>query len=138
VSVIAVLFLVACSDDDDDEATAQSQVCSGVEEVRQDLDALEEAVQNDDRSAAEDAIEEARDHANEVREDIQSANLGAAAAQSASDFTAAVDALQTTLRQAGQGGASATGVVQQLEIQFAAMSSSLSSLRTELSSLSCN
>jgi chromosome segregation ATPase len=128
-------LLVSCSDD---SATPEEAVCDNLDALREDFDELREAVRDLDRTAAQDALEEARGHLTELREAIQDSDLSTAVSQSAADLAAAVDGLQTTVRQVGQGGGSLQGILQQLEIQLAALNSSFTSVRNELASLRCD
>jgi hypothetical protein len=111
-------WLVACGGDDDDAGSASTaEVCDNLNAVREDLNDLRQAVRNADRSDAQAAIDDMRNHLTELRDEIRNAELSTQASQSAADLAGAVDGLQTTMRQAGQGGDSLVGIIQQLEIQ---------------------
>jgi hypothetical protein len=140
VAVSAVLALaagLACSDNGNgggssggSPAASQAELCEGLDVVRQDLDAVKRAAATGDTAKANEALDNARTHLAELRGKVKD-EPNSTVAQSAADLVGALDGLQTTLRQTGQGGGSVVGVVQQLEIQLAAMASSIESLRSQ-------
>jgi hypothetical protein len=135
IGLLAFTTVVACGDDGQNGAAdppPPAELCQDLDDVRDDLDTARQAVQNGDRAKADDALEDARTHLADLRSKVRSGQRNEAAAQSAGDLVGALDGLQTTLRQAGQGGDSIQGVAQELEIQLPAIVSSLMSLRSEL------
>jgi hypothetical protein len=142
VAGAALMMLGACSDDDDDGASsggtsapdsqASSEICDDLDVLREDLESVRQSILSGDFAAAQDSIEAGRTKAAAIREDLRDPEPSAAASQSAADLIGAVDGLETTLRQIGQGGGSPQGVIQELQIQLGAMVSSFNSLITEL------
>jgi hypothetical protein len=135
--LMATLLLLACNDDSDPAEPASAgadggAACDQLEEVRQDLEQARTAALRGDRSGAQAAVNDARDTLQEIRSNMSSQPRNDAAAQAAGDLVGAVDGLQTNIRQAGQGGDSLLGVVQELETELPAIVSSLNSLRNEL------
>ena len=135
VAFTALAVLLACGGNDtDDEPSggSESAICDDLEVVIEDFDELRQAVLSANASAARTAVGELRTDVTQLRDEARSASPNDEAAQSAADLVGAVEGLETTIRQAGQEGASLLGVIQQLEIQLTAIASSLTSLRNEL------
>ena len=126
--------LIACGGDDDDDSpqASQSEVCDDLDAVRDDLDEARNAALQGDAAEAQSALDDARTRLTTLRDDVRSGPAGDAAAQSVADLIGAVEGMQTTLRQVGQGGGSLQGFAQQMLIQLTAIFSSLSSLRGQL------
>jgi hypothetical protein len=135
-ALLALAAGIACSDNgssggsggSDSPSASQAELCKGLAVVRQDLDTVKQAAESGDTAKANNALDDARTHLAELRSETRN-EPSSAVAQSAADLVGALDGLQTTLRQTGQGGGSVVGVIQQLEIQLASMASSLESLR---------
>jgi hypothetical protein len=135
IAGLALSVLVACGGDDTADEPAggsESVICDDLDAVAEDFDNLRQAALSADISAAQTAVEQMRTDAAQLRDDAREPSPNDEVAQSAADLVGAVEGLETTLRQAGQEGASLTGVIQQLEIQLTAIASSLTSLRNEL------
>jgi hypothetical protein len=145
---IALLGAVACSDDDDGGSTgglsatvaastgaqppaSRPDYCDELDTVRGDVDELQSAMRSVNRSAAESAVQDLRTDLDKLRDAARGGGDNEEIDQAAEDLSGAVDGLETTLRQATQGEASLTGVIQELEIQIPAIMSSLNDLRTE-------
>ncbi len=112
---------------------SQAEVCSSLATVRQDFDQIETSASKGDAASATKAMNDARNRLTAVRDGLQSSQQqNPAAATAAADLIGAFNGLQTTMRQAGQGGGSIQGVVQQLTIQLTSMSSALANLRQSL------
>lgn len=131
------LFASSCSDSNDNDTArppaAQTEgACDDLAAARRDLDKMEAAIARGDASGAQAALDDARTKLREVRSDV-GAQANNNASQAAADLVGAVDGLQTTMRQTGQGGGSIQGVVQQLEIQLMSMSSSFKELQSQMS-----
>jgi chromosome segregation ATPase len=145
-----LLFAVACSDDDDNGGSATGSTgssdtgntgarppasrpdyCDELDAVRADVDELQSAMRSLNRSAAESAVQDLRTDLDKLRDAARGGGDNEEIDQAAEDLSGAVDGLETTLRQATQGEASLTGVIQELEIQVPAIMSSLNDLMTE-------
>jgi hypothetical protein len=134
MSVALLPALIACGggDDDDSSQTSQSEVCDDLDAVRDDLDEARGAALRGDPADAQTALNDARTKLTTLRDDVRSGPAGDAAAQSVADLIGAIEGMQTTLRQVGQGGGSLQGFAQEMLIQLMAMFSSISSLRGQL------
>jgi hypothetical protein len=135
--VLIVLALlpgpIGCGGDDEDSPqTSQSEVCNELDAVRDDLDEARSAALRGDPAEAQSALDDARTKLTTLRDDVRSGPAGDAASQSVADLIGAIDGMQTTLRQVGQGGGSLQGFAQELLIQLMAMFSSVTSLRGQL------
>ena len=137
--IFFALAASACSDDDANDTAAQlssnstssnTEFCKTLDLLRADIDSLQQAARAGNVSGATSAIDSAKDHATQLREDAKDHNVDDATAQSVQDLVQAVEGVQTTIRQAGQSGSSALGVLQQLLIEVPAIARSLASLRT--------
>jgi chromosome segregation ATPase len=150
VTSFLLIFAVACSDDDDNGGSATGSTgssatgntgaqppasrpdyCDELDTVRGDVDELQSAMRSLDRSAAESAVQDLRTDLEQLRDAARDGGDNEEVDQAAGDLAGAVQGLETTLRQATQGDASLTGVIQELETQFPAIMSSLNDLRTE-------
>jgi hypothetical protein len=143
---IVLLTGIACSDDDGGtESTGSTgststsagqppasrpDYCDELDKVSEDVDELEAAARSLNATAAQSAVSNLRTDLEELRAAARSRDDNEAVDQAAADLVGAVDGLETTLRQATQGG-SLTGVIQELQIQIPAIVSSLSDLREE-------
>jgi hypothetical protein len=132
---LSLVLFVACSGDSADDGSgggSETAVCEGLDAVRDDFGDVQQAVQRADVAGAQAAVELMRADMAELRSEVNSASPSDAVSQSAADLAGAVQGLETTIRQADDGGASVQGIVQQLAIQLPAIASSLNSLRSEL------
>jgi len=138
-ALLALAAGIACSDNgssggsggsDASSSASPAELCKGLAVVRQDLDTVKQAAESGDTAKANNALDDARTGLAELRSETRN-EPSSAVAQSAADLVGALDGLQTTLRQTGQGGGSVVGVIQQLEIQLSSMTSSLESLRSQ-------
>jgi phage I-like protein len=145
-----LLFAVACSDDDDNGGDATGSTgssstgntggqppasrpdyCDEMDAVRKDVDDLQGAAVSLNRDAAQAAVNELKTDVAALRSEARSSGDNTEIDQAAADLSGAIDGLETTLRQAGQGGASLSGVVQELQTQIPAIVSSANELRQE-------
>jgi len=147
---LTMFGVVACSDDDDGDssngsngdnggnATASGSppaslpdYCDELDQVKSDADDLQSAVRSLNRDAAEDSVTNLRGSVNDFRDAARASGGNDEINQSAGDLAGAVEGLETTLRQAGQGGSSLTGVIQELETQLPVIVSSLNDIRQD-------
>lgn len=140
-----LLFAVACSDDDDNGGStgstgsntggqppaSQPDYCDELDAVRQDVDDLQSAAVSLNRDKAESAVTEMKSDVAEFRSAVRAGGNNTEVDQAAADLAGAVDGLETTLRQAGQGGATVTGFVQELQMQIPVIVSSMNEIRQE-------
>lgn len=150
-----LLFAVACSDDDDNGGgttgstgssntgstatgstgaqppASRPDYCDEMDAIRKDVDDLQSAAASLNRDAAQSAVNELKTDVAALRAEARSGGGNNEIDQAAGDLASAVDGLETTLRQASQGGASVTGVIQELTTQIPAIVSSANELRQE-------
>ena len=146
----ALMGAVACSDDDNGSSTgatantgsststgsgqppaSQPDYCDNVAKVKSDVDAIQSAAVSLNRSGVETAVANLKTDISALRAEVRSGSGNTAVDQAAADLSGAVDGLETTLRQAGQGDASLLGVAQQLATQIPVIVSSMSKLQSE-------
>ena len=137
---LAMLGVAACGGDDDGNGdstgsgqppASQPDYCDELDQVRSDVDDLQSAVSSLNRDAAQNAVTNLRSSANDFRDEVRSGGGNDALNQAAGDLSGAVEGLETTLRQATQGGITPAGVIQELETQLPVIVTSLNEIRTE-------
>jgi septal ring factor EnvC (AmiA/AmiB activator) len=149
---LAMLGVVACSDDDDSGGTgststgstggnatasgsppaSQPDYCDELDQVKTDVDNLENAARSLNRDGAQTAVNDLKADIQDFRDEVRaSGEDNDALNQAIGDLSGAVDGLETTLRQATQGETSLTGVVQELAIQVPVIVTSMNEVRQE-------
>jgi hypothetical protein len=129
--IVLTSLLVSCGDDDG-ESSAREEFCADLDSARQDFVDFTEALLDGDIDAAEAEAQEARSSVTELQESARELSESDEVEQSIADLAGAVDGLETTARQVGQGGGSIQGVIQQLQIQLSAIGSAITGLRNEV------
>jgi len=149
---LTMFGVVACSDDDDGGSTStggstgpgnaltpsgqppasQPDYCDDLDKVKTDVDDLQSAARSLNRDAAQAAVTNLKADIQTFRNEVRNAgDDNDELNQAAGDLAGAVEGLETTLRQATQGTASITGVIQELETQIPVIVSSLNEIRQE-------
>jgi methyl-accepting chemotaxis protein len=145
---LAMLGVVACSDDDDDNGgtgsnggnastsgsppASQPDYCDELDQVKTDVDDLQSAARSLNRDGAQTAVNDLKSDVQDFRDEVRSSgDNNDQLNQAAGDLAGAVEGLETTLRQATQGGSSITGVIQELETQIPVIVTSMNEIRQE-------
>ena len=149
---LTMFGVIACSDDDDGGGSStggptgpgnaltpsgqppasQPDYCDDLDKVKTDVDDLQSAALSLNRDAAQAAVTSLKADIQTFRNEVRSAgDDNEELNQAAGDLSGAVEGLETTLRQATQGGSSVTGVIQELETQIPVIVSSMNGIRQE-------
>jgi ABC-type transporter Mla subunit MlaD len=103
-----------------------------------DLGDLGDALRDGDRPAVQEAVGSARENLTELRANLEQTEIRATASQAVAEVRTQLDSISQTVQQFGQGGGSAAQLLQQLAPQLTAMTASLRTLDSQLSSVRCD